>query len=202
MTTGDKGKQAIKRKSKHDAIVAAGRELFYKKGYHETSFTDIADAASLPRGHFYYYFRSKEDILECVVSDRLQVIQRNFAAAENVSPDAATRLKYYVDDFLRDRETRKIYGCIMGSMAMELAKGDRRLLEQPRRLIDATLTWLEEQFYASGRRATARELAFNLLGRIQGACVLASVYGDGDILDAQFADVQRWLNSIFESQKS
>jgi hypothetical protein len=97
---------------------------------------------------------------------------------------------------------RKVYGCIMGSLAMELAKGDRRLLEQPRRLIDATLAWLEKQFAAGGRSASARKLAFDLLGRIQGACVLASVYGDGDILDAQFADIQRWLDSLFDGQKS
>jgi AcrR family transcriptional regulator len=202
MTTKEKSKQAIKRKSKHDAILAAARELIYKKGYHETSFTDIADAANLPRGHFYYYFRSKEDILESVVSDRLEVIQGNFLAAENVSPDAVARLKYYVDDFLHGREMRKVYGCIMGSLAMELAKGDRRLLEQPRRLIDATLAWLEKQFAAGGRSASARKLAFDLLGRIQGACMLASVYGDGDILDAQFADIQRWLDSLFDGQKS
>jgi len=196
MTTSKTNKQAIKRKIKHDAILAAARELIYRKGYHETSFTDIADAANVPRGHFYYYFRSKEDILESVVSDRLEVIQGNFRAAENVSPDAVARLKYYVDDFLHGRETRKIYGCIMGSLATELAKGDRRLVGQPRRLIDATLAWLEKQFSAGGRSATARKLAFDLLGRIQGACMLASVYGDGDILDSQFADIQRWLNDI------
>jgi len=202
MTTSEKNKQAIKRKSKHDAILAAARELIYTKGYGATSFTDIADAASLPRGHFYYYFRTKEDILECVVSDRLEVIQSNFLAAENFSPDALARLRYYVHDFLHGRETRKIYGCIMGSLAMELAKGDRSLLDQPRRLIDATLAWLEKQFDAGGHGANAHKLALDLLGRIQGACVLASVYGDGNILDSQFADIQSWLNEIFERERS
>lgn len=201
MSTRKTNKQAIKSKIKHDAILAAARDLIYTKGYRETSFTDIADAANLPRGHFYYYFRSKEDILECVVSDRLEVIRGNFQAAENVSTDVVVRLKYYVDDFLHGRETRKIYGCIMGSLAMELAKGDRRLLEQPRRLIDATLDWLEKQFSAGGQSANARTLAIDLLGRIQGACLLASVYGDGDILDKQFADIQRWLDLTLE-QKS
>ena len=44
-------------------IIEAADELFYKRGYNQTSFSDIADITGIPRGNFYYYFKTKEGIL-------------------------------------------------------------------------------------------------------------------------------------------
>ena len=45
-------------------IVSAANRLFYEQGYNHTSFSEIAEAAAVPRGNFYYYFKSKDDMLE------------------------------------------------------------------------------------------------------------------------------------------
>lgn len=42
------------------AIVEACKRLFYEKGFHETSFSDICKAAHVNRGTVYYHFESKE----------------------------------------------------------------------------------------------------------------------------------------------
>lgn len=38
------------------------RKLFYDKGYHETSYDDICNAAHVNRGSIYYHFKEKENI--------------------------------------------------------------------------------------------------------------------------------------------
>ena len=38
-------------------IIEAADQLFYKHGYNQTSFSDIADITGIPRGNFYYYFK-------------------------------------------------------------------------------------------------------------------------------------------------
>ena len=57
-------------------IVDAARDLFYEKGYIATSFTDIARAADIPRGNFYYYFKTKDEILIDVIKSRLETLQK------------------------------------------------------------------------------------------------------------------------------
>ena len=42
------------------AIIQACKQLFYEKGYHETSYSDICKAAHVNRSTIYYHFDSKE----------------------------------------------------------------------------------------------------------------------------------------------
>ncbi|MFC1772901.1 helix-turn-helix domain-containing protein [Pseudomonadota bacterium] len=37
-----------------ERIVGAANRLFYERGFNRTAFSDIADAADIPRGNFYY----------------------------------------------------------------------------------------------------------------------------------------------------
>lgn len=51
------------RDTRREAIIAAARDLFSRKGFHGTSMPDIAYAAGISTGLIYYIFPSKEDIL-------------------------------------------------------------------------------------------------------------------------------------------
>lgn len=52
---------ALKRKGQEfrQHIVETANRLFHQRGYKQTSFSDIADTAEIPRGNFYYYFKTK-----------------------------------------------------------------------------------------------------------------------------------------------
>lgn len=43
-------------------IIAACKQLFYHKGFHETSFGDICKEAHINRGTLYYHFKTKEEM--------------------------------------------------------------------------------------------------------------------------------------------
>lgn len=45
------------------AIVRACEQLFYEKGFHETSYTNICNLAHVNRGTIYYHFKTKETML-------------------------------------------------------------------------------------------------------------------------------------------
>ena len=60
-------------------IVDSANQLFYHRGYNQTSFSDIAEAAGVPRGNFYYYFKSKDDILGAVVDGRIERVRAMLA---------------------------------------------------------------------------------------------------------------------------
>ena len=61
---GTKGEQTRKE------IIEAAKLLFYRRGFGQTSFSDIVDRTGIRRGNINHYFRTKQDILEAVVEHR------------------------------------------------------------------------------------------------------------------------------------
>jgi AcrR family transcriptional regulator len=59
---------------RRDAVIRAAVELFAQRGYKETTATDIAERAGISRRTFFYYFRSKDDILFSVDQKNLDLL--------------------------------------------------------------------------------------------------------------------------------
>lgn len=66
------------------AIVQVCKQLFYEKGFHETSYGDICKAAHVNRGTLYYHFETKEDMRYEV---QWEFIVANKHMAEKHCPD-------------------------------------------------------------------------------------------------------------------
>ena len=49
---------------RRDSILKKSEELFFEKGYEETSIQDILNALNMSKGGFYHYFDSKQALLE------------------------------------------------------------------------------------------------------------------------------------------
>ena len=47
-------------------ILNAAQMLFHQKGYENTSINDVLESVGIAKGTFYYYFKSKEDLLDSV----------------------------------------------------------------------------------------------------------------------------------------
>ncbi len=70
-------------KSTEDRIVENARKLFLKKGYHGTTIDDITRSAKLTKGSFYWYFKSKEDILKRIFLEFEQLFLDNLIRSLN-----------------------------------------------------------------------------------------------------------------------
>lgn len=49
-------------------ILDTAEPLFYAKGYHETAISDIVKKMGVAQGTLYYYFKSKDEILEALIN--------------------------------------------------------------------------------------------------------------------------------------
>ncbi len=56
---------------KRTRLIETAMNLAYRNGFRETSLADIAQAAHVPVGNVYYYFKTKEELGEAVVERRL-----------------------------------------------------------------------------------------------------------------------------------
>jgi TetR/AcrR family transcriptional repressor of nem operon len=50
-----------RQENKKQGIIQEGLKILYRKGYNGTGIKEITDAAGIPKGSFYTYFKSKED---------------------------------------------------------------------------------------------------------------------------------------------
>lgn len=53
-------------------LLNAAKELFYEKGYDDTSVNSITEKVGVSKGAFYHYFQSKEDVLEEVTNQYIE----------------------------------------------------------------------------------------------------------------------------------
>jgi len=50
-------------------IIEAGLKVLYSKGYAQTTVQDIVDTAGIAKGTFYWYFRSKDELIDALAED-------------------------------------------------------------------------------------------------------------------------------------
>jgi AcrR family transcriptional regulator len=71
---------------KRNRILRAARELFRRKGFHQTTMSEIAELADVGKGTLFLYARSKEDLLvKCFQEDVGRSIERGFATVPQAS---------------------------------------------------------------------------------------------------------------------
>lgn len=186
----DKGQE------KQQRIVAAANQLFYERGFNQTSFSDIAEAADVPRGNFYYYFKSKDEILAAVVEARMQHLREMLAGWDVEFPAPKDRIKRFLKMPINDIDEVMRYGCPLGTLNVELSKTQVDLQGKAKESFDILLDWLERQFAAMGYGSRARGMAMSLMGRVQGSLMMSNLYTDADFLRHEVEEAQRWVDSL------
>jgi AcrR family transcriptional regulator len=177
-------------------ILQAANRLFYRKGFNRTSFTDVVDAADVPRGNIYYYFKTKEDILHAAVEYRLEVIHAMLDEWNRKFADPADRLKRFLQVLANSRSAMAQWGCPMGTLNTELGKDQPDLHADARRMFEAFEHWMTAQFAALGRDDDAAALARRLLAWGQGLAVMAHVHNDPEFLAREAAALEAWIDSL------
>ena len=62
-------------------IVEAAKELFIENGFAETSMSDIAAKVGINRPVLHYYFRTKEQLFERILTEKVQLMSESVLAA-------------------------------------------------------------------------------------------------------------------------
>lgn len=104
-------------------ILTEGARIIYEKGFNNTGIQEILEAAGVPKGSFYFYFKSKEAFGLNLVDFYLQFI---LSVAESFlgspSPEPLDRLKGFFEHMrgaLQEAGYRG--GCPIGNLAQEMA---------------------------------------------------------------------------------
>src|SRR5262245_43945901 len=180
-------------------IIEAADQLFYRRGYEHTSFSDIADVVQISRGNFYYHFKTKDEILDAVINARLANTRKMLEQWEIEGNQPADRIRSFIHMLVANRADIKRHGCPVGTLCTELAKLNHASQDEANKLFTLFRTWLRRQFTLLGREADADALAMHLLARSQGVATLANAFHDEKFIKQEVKQMCEWLSSCADS---
>jgi TetR/AcrR family transcriptional regulator len=135
------------REKKREALVQQAALEFRRKGYHATSMDDIALALGVTKGALYRYVKSKDEVLfECFMHSN-RIGERAIEVAAKVDGDAATKLRSFMEYFIREYLDSNMAGGAMVEIDALLPE-QRKIIVKGRDQIDAKL----REFIADGIR--------------------------------------------------
>lgn len=85
------GKSEVREK-----ILAKAQQCFTRYGYKKTSMDDIARAAGKTKSALYYYFKSKEEVVEAIANIEIDAIDKDLDEAIHREKDPCKRLYEYI----------------------------------------------------------------------------------------------------------
>jgi len=169
--------------------------LFYEQGVERTTIADIAGAADVPPGNVYYYFKTKDDIIDAVVSLRIGEIEATHAALAKRYDTPADRLKALFRSLSGQAEMIAQRGCPIGSLCTELSKRVTGPEPNSAKLMQALIGGAERQFQEMGR-SDAHELAVEMITSYQGSAVLAHATASPELMRREGDRVDRWIDDV------
>ena len=180
-------------RSTRDDIVKMADELFYRQGYEHTSFAHIAGAVGISRGNFYHHFKTKDEILGAVISERLVNARAMLGQWESSNEHPINRIRAFIHILIANRAEIMRHGCPVGTLCAELAKLQHASQAAAGELFTLFRSWLGRQFTLLGRGADADALAMHLLAVSQGVATLANAFHDTAFVEREVERMDAWL---------
>lgn len=140
-----------------DLIIQKSSRLFVEQGYKNTTIRQIAEACELGRGHLYYYFRKKEDIVLYLYKDLIEHIYSYISKLDsNNNPliSYAIIQSIYIKSIATNKELFRMY--------IELSKVDSVRNEYIKILRDLLIEKIQELHYEE-KRFTENDINLSII---------------------------------------
>lgn len=182
------------RPGKRERLVASAAELLHRDGLERTTIARVAEAADVPVGNVYYYFKTRDDLIRAVIDERCSEMSQMFQVFESRSAPRA-RLKALLRQWGSMAEIVACSGCPIGTLAADVAKHGAGLEDAAGLPLQQLVAWTEDQFAAMGRR-DARTQAITLIGAVQGATVLSNAFRDPQLLAREVRRLEKVVDAL------
>jgi len=189
--------QAKKSELTRSRILAEGRALVLAQGFGGLGLTELLNAASVPKGSFYYYFASKEafgcDMLNDYVGDYLAALDAIIARPQ----PAAERLDSFFSAALQSDAGSMADRCLVVKLAAEIAdlsEDMRQILDDGVSAVCGRLAQLLREGAEDGsiiQQPDPGSAAALLYSQWLGAAILAKLSRSPDALEQALADTRR-----------
>ncbi|WP_298273499.1 TetR/AcrR family transcriptional regulator [Geobacter sp.] len=177
-------------------IIRIGTDLISRQGFNATGIDAVLKEAGVPKGSFYYYFRSKEEFGLAVIdhfAERYDQRLDTFLNDEEVTP--LNRIRNYLESGLARLEQNQCSkGCLIGNLGQELADQNERFRV---RLDEIFRSWKERFAACLGEAQRGGGLAPELDSNVVAGFILSGL--EGAILRAKVMKSPQPLRDFIET---
>lgn len=188
-----------------DRLVFAAMKLFGEKGYLSTSVQDILREAGANAGSLYHFFPTKQDLLVAVLDMyRLGIEPMLLAPAWEGIDDPIEKVFALLAAYRGMLEsTDCLYGCPIGSIALELHEPDPPVRELLSVNFDGWVSHVEACLVEAGDRLPAdldrHGLAVFVLTTMEGGVMQSRTHRTLDAFDASVAGLRDYVRRLEEA---
>ncbi len=185
--------------SKED-IIAKTIDLMYLNGYNGTSVNDIAKQADIPKGSFYYYFKTKEDYTVEALRHYFGNINTSSVLADETLPPLERIHRFFLLKVETLEKRGFKYGCFLGNLASELADVNDRVSAEVHSCLMQICSAIKHCLDLSrvDFGIDSGTLANSIMGSWQGALLLMKSSGDRKPLD----DFMAFLRFVLDEKRA
>lgn len=188
-----------------EKIISSTLDVMEGRGYRSVSVDEIITHAGVSKGSFYHSFKSKEELAMQALEEyerrgRQIISSGSYKDIEDPVIRAIAFVQYIEDKSMDLWE----HGCLLGSVALEVAESHPRLLKKIDELFEEFERGIATIFAPALRarkikKVTGKDLSRHFLAVIEGAIVTAKTHGNPEFLSQGIAHFKRYLEYILEA---
>jgi TetR/AcrR family transcriptional repressor of nem operon len=192
------------RTNTREEIIRKGAELIHAQGFKATGLQQILQAANIPKGSFYFYFKSKEDFgMEIIdyFNAMINGIFTKYLSEKEVQP--IKRLENLFDCFANIfQKSGFALGCPIGNLSLELADTNERLRLHLESVIEKLVAQIEsclKEAQANGSlpmHLNAADMAHFIFDGFEGAVLHMKVVKSIEPFHAFRNNLLGYLNTL------
>ena len=185
-----------------DRLVLTAMQLFWEKGYGSTSVADVLKAAGANSGSLYHFFPGKQDLLLAVLAAYREGIEPMLLAPAWAGVDDPLERIFALLARYRQSivDTECVYGCPIGSLALEIHEPDpdvrTALAANFDAWVDAVARCLVDAGDRLPRGVDRRALAEFALTTMEGGVMQARTHRDVGFFDRAVAQLRAYLRAL------
>ena len=183
MTNRIRDRGMMAKQDTKEKILAAGAAIIHNKGFNNTGIQEILTAAGVPKGSFYFYFKSKEDFGLQLIDFFEDIIFSKFDEYLSAIGDSPVKkLRQSFEGFSVDFEQNEFRGgCPIGNLSQEMGDLNDDFREKLNGVLDRVKDKIGEYLRDAKKKQEVSpsldidETADFILSSFQGALLQAKV---------------------------
>jgi len=190
-----------------DRLIDAAMNLFWEKGYANTSMSDLLTAAKANSGSFYHFFNSKEDLLLAVLDKYFTLLHPAMLgpAWEGVDDPIERIFALLARYRMLILATDCTYGCPIGRLALEIGPEQQEVHRLLAKNFDgwtaAVQGCLEQAADRLPRDIDRERLSGFVLAVMEGGVMLSRSHRDVKPFDQAVAELRAYFSRLMETAK-
>ena len=174
--------------------------LINRHGYQQTSIEDVIREAGLGgKGHFYHYFKSKEELGHAVLTRQFErFVERSLAILREPMIDPLERLNLFIDAVVAVHAERGCQGggpC--GAFATEMADAHEGFRQTMERVFERWAAQIEALLWEARPQlvegADTARLARFIIATLEGALLMSRVKREISVMEGIATDLKRFV---------